>query len=164
MRYGTHRMRPSTGIYKKVSVVPLHPFYKKTSTFSFKDLRKTLSKKYVHRATYATRQHKIRKSFSNKQHSLGYRAKKHIQFLKNAIGDTDCIWCIGRDWYIGVFREKKINKVWIIYSNNTVVGREMTNTQRKRAAGQPQHHCFIKSWAKSLKTTRLRLIHRDKWI
>ena len=36
-------MRPSTGIYTKVSVVPCHPFYKKTSTFSFKDLRKALS-------------------------------------------------------------------------------------------------------------------------
>ena len=44
-RYGVRvrRTPPATGIYTKVSVVPYHPFYKKTSTFSIKDLRKTLS-------------------------------------------------------------------------------------------------------------------------
>ena len=44
-RYGVRvrRTRPATGIYTKVSVVPYRPFYKKTSTFSNKDLRKTLS-------------------------------------------------------------------------------------------------------------------------
>ena len=37
------RMRPATGIYAKVSVVPCRPSDKKTTTFSIKDLRKTLS-------------------------------------------------------------------------------------------------------------------------
>ena len=43
MGYLVRRTRPATGIYTKVSVVPCHPSSKKTSTFSTKDLRKTLS-------------------------------------------------------------------------------------------------------------------------
>ena len=36
-------MHLTTIIYTKVSVVPYRPAIKKTTTFSFKDLRKTLS-------------------------------------------------------------------------------------------------------------------------
>ena len=48
-------MRPATSIYTKVSVVSCHPFYKKTSTFSFKDLRKTLSQNVMSSELFADR-------------------------------------------------------------------------------------------------------------
>ena len=43
MGYRVRRTRPATGIYTKVSVVPSRLLLLKTSTFSNKDLRKTLS-------------------------------------------------------------------------------------------------------------------------
>ena len=58
----------------EVSVVPSRPFNKKTSTFSFEDLRKTLSQ-YVMSDGITAWHDKCRKSFSNGQHSPGYCSK-----------------------------------------------------------------------------------------
>ena len=83
-RYGIsgHRMCPSTSIYTKVSVVPCHPFYKKTSTFSFKDLRKTLSQNVMSNRINSWH-YKCRKFFLEKQHSLGYCVIQYSELTKN---------------------------------------------------------------------------------
>ena len=52
----------------------VHPLAKKTSTFSCKDLRKTLSQ-YVMQDGITAWHDKCRKSFSNGQHSQGYCSK-----------------------------------------------------------------------------------------
>ena len=69
-RYGIsgHRMYPSTGIYTKVSVVRIVLLVLKTSTFSNKDSRKTLSQ-YVMTISYTDYQCKCKNfSFTNNTH------------------------------------------------------------------------------------------------
>ena len=82
-RYGISgcRMHPTTCIYTKVSVVSSHPFYKKTSTFSFKDLRKTLSQNVISNQINGWH-HKCRKNFLEKQHSQGYCANQNTLVVK----------------------------------------------------------------------------------
>ena len=73
-RYGVRvrRTRPATGIYTKVSVVRLVLIAKKTSTFSNKDLRKTLSQYVMPSGQNRMTLQMYEKVFINGQHSLGY--------------------------------------------------------------------------------------------
>ena len=50
---------------------------------------------------------KLEKVFRTNNTHWGIVQKKHIQFLKTVIESTYCI-CIGIDWFIGVFQEKRI--------------------------------------------------------
>ena len=72
MGYRVRRTRPATGIYTKVSVVPSRLLLLKTSTFSNKDLRKTLSQICNIRRQKPRDPKNLRKSFYKRTTPTGY--------------------------------------------------------------------------------------------
>ena len=87
-------MRPSTGIYTKVSVVPFRLLLLKTSTFSNKDWRKTLSR-YVIPDSLTEWHSKVRNNFyqtdnipAGKAYTTLRKRGHRVQFYNKTVRDT----------------------------------------------------------------------------